>query len=201
MPNSRTLPTEIGLGVRFLRASDEALLARVARGDRDAFAAFYDLHASRVLALLLRRCRDRAEAEDALQETFSVVWARANQFDAQRGSAIAWLFRIASSRSVDQVRRRSKAASESAIIDQPAKGVGVDENVEQTDLASQAFGALARIGGIQEELIRLAFLDGWTHEQIAERRKLPLGTVKTHIRRGMQELRALLAGNRREEVA
>ena len=173
---------------------DASLMARIAGGDRGAFGELYDRHSPRIFGLLLRRLRNRSEAEDVLQDTFAQIWSRAGQYDPQRGEATAWMVRIALSRAVDHIRRRPRSVDPAAL--DPGAISADAESVDRAEMAGHAGRALSRLPEIQRELIRLSFFEGWTHEQIARERTLPLGTVKTHIRRGMQQLRDLLVGNR-----
>lgn len=176
-------------------ASDEQLLARAAEGDREAFAALYDRHAPRVLGLLVRMLGQRGDAEDVLQETFLQAWRQAPRFDAGRSPGLAWLFVIARSRALDCLRRRRApdappAATERAAPAEPA-------GVETLDAALPARAALARLPEEQRSAISLAFFAGMTHEQIALQQGLPIGTVKTRIRRGMIALREYLHSDSR----
>lgn len=177
-----------------MEATDQILLARIADGDRVAFGTFYDRHAGRIHSLVLRICRNPREAEDVLQETFWAVWGKAHQFDARRGTPLAWLILLARSRCLDalrRTRRRPSTSNPTELGDAPAP----DDPVEQThrgDEAIRARRALASLPCDQRQAIELAFFDGLSHQQIAERLNTALGTVKTRIRLGMSKLRDLL---------
>lgn len=170
------------------------LLTRVARGrDRTAFAAVYDRLAPRVYGFLLKLLGNRPDADDVLQETFLQVWNQAERFDPTRASPDGWVLMIARSRAGDRLRKRaaSKLVAEGA--NEPSTTAHPGERAEVADDARRVSAALARIPPEQRDLIRLAFYDGLTHEQIARTLGLPLGTVKTRIRLGMMRLRDLCA--------
>lgn len=169
--------------------TDEMLLNNIADGDRDAFAAFYDRQAPRVFALLLNITRSRTEAEDALQETFAQVWASARRYDASRGAPLSWLLQIARSRGIDTLRKRDDAPQ---VQDRHAVAAPTGDALESRELVDRTDAALRRLSDRERQLIRLAFFDGLTHQEIARQQGMALGTVKSHIRRGMQQMRTLL---------
>jgi RNA polymerase sigma-70 factor (ECF subfamily) len=170
------------------------LLSRVARDrDRSAFAAVYDRVSPRVYGFLLKLLGNRPDADDVLQETFLQVWNQAERFDPSRGNPDGWVLMIARSRAGDRLRKRAQARTVSEPVNEPATTAHPGERLEATDDAGRVSAALTRIPPEQGELIRLAFYDGLTHEQIARRLGLPLGTVKTRIRLGMMRLRDLCA--------
>lgn len=170
--------------------SDEALLALIASGDRSAFAAFYERHAPRIMGLLARMLPRRAEAEDALQETFWQVWARAGDYNPGRASPIVWLVMMARSRAMDLLRKRRRETTGLSPEHEP--GVVEDDPIELRDNQYKTRNALGRLAEEQRSLISLAFYGGMTHEQIAVLKKMPLGTVKTRIRTGIRRMRELL---------
>jgi RNA polymerase sigma-70 factor (ECF subfamily) len=170
--------------------TDSELLSRVAELDRSAFADFYDRYAARVFGFLLHLLRNRAEAEDVLQEAFWQVWRQAERFDAGRASAEAWMLMIARSRAVDRLRRRREAVTDT--IPELPTDSQPDISLAREDDAAQLAAALARLQPDQREPIRLAFYEGLTHDQIARHLKIPLGTVKTRIRLGFLRLRERL---------
>jgi RNA polymerase sigma-70 factor (ECF subfamily) len=168
------------------------LLARVARDrDRPAFAAVYDRLAPRVYGFLLNLLGNRTDADDVLQETFLQVWNQAARFDPARAGPVGWVLMIARSRATDRLRKRVAAKIQAGPRGEPADTAHPGERLERADDARRVSAALARIPAEQGELIRLAFYDGLTHEQIARSLGLPLGTVKTRIRLGMMRLRDL----------
>jgi RNA polymerase sigma-70 factor (ECF subfamily) len=177
--------------------TDPELLARTAARDREAFAAFYDRYAARVFGLALHVLRNQTDAEDVLQETFLQVWRQAGRFDPARGCAESWVLLLARSRAVDRLRKRPPAAADDGR--EPAAGTDPAGDLERREEAGRVRSAVGGLPAEQRDLIRLAFFDGLTHDQISRRLGLPLGTVKTRIRLGMIRLRDRMA--RPAEVA
>lgn len=168
--------------------TDTALIARIARErDQAAFATLYDRLAPRVLGLLLRVLRNRTDAEDVLQEAFLQVWNQAERFDGGRSVPLGWVLMIARSRATDRLRKRSiiQAEQPPEVPTTPDPTAGL----HATETAARVSAALAGLPTEQAEPIRLAFFHGLTHEGIAAKLGIPLGTVKTRIRLGMARLR------------
>jgi RNA polymerase sigma-70 factor, ECF subfamily len=170
--------------------SDEALLARIAGGESAALCAFYDRHSSLIYALLLRILNRAEDAEDALQLTFLQVWRSAQQYDAQRGSIRNWLILIARSRGRDVLRRQRKLGK--AVSLSEADTQDPSTVLDKLNQDSRLHRALKEIPTEQSSAIALAFYGGMTYEEVAEKENLPVGTVKTRIRTGLQRLRNLL---------
>lgn len=182
-----TIDDEPPAGIR-----GEELIARMAAGDRPAFALFYDLYAPRVLGTLLRGLRHRADAEDVLQETFHRVWRAAPQYSAERSSPEVWLMLIARSRLIDFIRRRRPQATgllahASATPFDPLAGLAHDE------AAAQVKNALARLPAEQRAAISLSYFGGLTHREVAAHEEIPLGTAKTRILLGIRSMRKMLS--------
>jgi len=171
---------------------DISLLARIAAGDREAFAAFYDRHSAPAFALAVQLLGQGADAEDALQETFWQVWRQANRYDPGRATPRTWLLMIARSRCLDHLRRRQHVA-ELASAPQAAEAVPPIDPVEQGELTEAVRAALAVLPTVQREAIELAFFRGLTHQQVARQQSVALGTAKTRIRLAMQRLRDVLS--------
>lgn len=170
---------------------DVQLLNRIAAGDQEAFAAFYDRHAPAVFGMLMRLLPQRGDAEDALQEAFSQVWRQARNYDAARGAPLAWLLMLARSRGVDLLRRqrsRSDLPTSAEALTWPDAALAV----EQSELAALVRSALTQLPEEQRSALCLAFYNGLTYEQVANQQAVPLGTVKTRIRLAMGRLRHLL---------
>jgi RNA polymerase sigma-70 factor (ECF subfamily) len=174
-----------------MELSNQQLLARIAVGDRQAFAEFYDRHSPRVYRLLLKWLGGSSEAEDVLQEVFWQVWCRAGQYDAQRSPPEAWLFLLARSRGTDFLRQRRPELALPTGLD-PTGPHDPCRPIEQDELNEQVSHALAHLPEAQRSAIILTFYAGLTHEQVARYQNIPLGTAKTRIRLGMERLRCLL---------
>ena len=174
--------------------SDDELLSAIARGDEEALAAIYDRYRLILFGLMLRILNDRPEAEDALQETFVQVWRRARDFDPARGRVFTWLVTIARSRALDRLRA---LGSKARIADQAAQSAPNEVGDAAADalLSERARivrGALAELPDEQRRALLLAYFEGLTQTEIADRLGEPLGTVKTRIRLGVFKLRELL---------
>lgn len=180
-------------------AADIRLLERVVARDQAALAELYDRHCRLLFTLILRILRDRAEAEDVLQEVFVRVWDRADGYDASLGAPAAWLARISRNRAIDRLRARAVRADLTVPTTEPALPLpdmtpsGDPEGLAVTGEQRRAIqSALAALPDNQRELIESAFFEGYTQSELAERFDLPLGTVKTRIRTGMQTLKRAL---------
>jgi len=173
----------------------EALLTQVAMGSRHAFESLYQQTANKLFGVCLRVLTERAEAEDALQEVFATVWKKAGQFDAARGTAGTWLAMIARNKAIDRLRERPDPGR-LAPIETAAEVADSDPSPQQQALAGDARrrleACLQRLDARRRALIRAAFFDGSTYEQLATRTGSPLGSIKSWIRRGLIQLRACL---------
>lgn len=175
---------------------DDELLAAVARGDHPALLALYDRHGRVAYGLAYRILGDAGAAEEAVQDAFVRVWRRASSFDPARGVGRAWLLTIVHHCAIDLVRRRSGAPPVVAGLDEVAERQAVPD--AWSDLSSKleserVRGAVATLPGEQRRAIEMAFFDGLTHREIAERDGLPLGTVKGRLRLGLRRLYGMLA--------
>src|SRR5262245_57526638 len=171
-----------------------ALMVRVARGDDRAFGELYDHLAPMLYGTVLRIVRDPAQAEEITQEAFVELWRQAGRFDSARGGVRGWAVMIARRRAVDRVRseqsRRDRqlrhAAGPSAAPESPP-----DVVIESLD-RDRARRVLGQLGEAHRQALELAYFEGLTHVEIAERLGVPLGTAKTRIRDGLIRLRGLM---------
>jgi RNA polymerase sigma-70 factor (ECF subfamily) len=180
------------------RAGDHAALARMARGEGDAVAELYDRHARPIYSLALRILGDATEAEDIVQEVFSQAWKQATRYSASRGAVGAWLLTLARSRAIDRLRAkraRPGDVSDERVADQLVDaGPPADSLVLSSEQVARVRAALDELPLLQRAAIELAYYEGLTHAEIADRLEQPLGTVKTRIRLAMMKLRDVLAG-------
>ena len=172
------------------------LFERIAAGDREAFGAFYDLHAPVLFGYCVRILKDARDAEDVLQETFVQAWRDAARFDPARGSVKTWLFTIARSRALDRWRSRRSVehrflASEPESLDRAGAGDGGQEAAAMRDFVGRCLGKLSQN---EQAVLRLAYFDGYTQEEIAAFLNEPLGTVKSRTRSGLTKLKAIAEG-------
>ncbi len=180
--------------------SEEDLLQRAGRGDARAFDQLYDRMAPRLFGLLRQLLHDEREAEDILQDGFVLLWERASTFDPDRSKAFTWAVMLFRHKAIDRMRmlgRRNRLV-DSAVLEQTTLGesahAGADEEVQASERCVVVREALGELPKDQRQLIEFAFLKGLTHHVIAESLGMPLGTVKTNIRRGLLRLRDLLKG-------
>lgn len=172
-------------------AEDEVLVAAMAAGDRAALATLYERHGSLLLGLALRIVRERREAEDLLHDVFLEAWRTAKDFDPKRGRVRTWL----------AIRMRSRALDlqKSARVSRNTGDAGLELLVDDGDAASPDHGrvrrALAGLAADQRRVILLAYFEGLSCTEIAERVAIPVGTVKSRIAAGLDRLRSgLIAG-------
>ncbi len=173
--------------------TDIALLDRIVARDERAVGDLYDRHNRLLFGLILRILRDRSEAEEVLQEVFVLVWTRAETYNVALGPPAAWLVRIARNRAIDRLRSNNVRlrAVESAPLPEPAQSPESSAALgEQQRAVRQALDGLP---ADQRVLIEHAYYMGLTQSELAERFKLPLGTVKTRVRTGMIALREQLS--------
>jgi RNA polymerase sigma-70 factor (ECF subfamily) len=172
---------------------DIALIERIVARDQQAVAELYDRHCRLLLGLILRILHDRGESEEVLQEVFVLVWTRGATYNVSLGPPAAWLVRIARNRAIDRLRANNVRlrAAEAAPVPEP-----VESPESQASLSEQQRAVARALGTLppdQRILIEQAYFLGLTQSELAERFKLPLGTVKTRIRTGMLALRAQLS--------
>jgi RNA polymerase sigma-70 factor (ECF subfamily) len=171
---------------------DVELVERVAAGDTEALRELYERFGSLLFGMALRVVGDRQAAEECTQDVFVSVWRGAGRFDPERGSVSTWLIAIARNRAVDLVRRRAaRPADPHAEIERRDESPDAAELVAAAETSSNVAAALAELPAPQREVILLAYFQGLSHSEIAERLDLPLGTVKGRARLALDRLRAL----------
>ena len=193
------------------------LLARSGLGDRAAFATLYERTSPHLFAVILRINRDRAQAEDILQEVYVNVWRAAQSFDASQSQPLTWLTSIARNRAIDSLRRaQTQPRIQTTFSGSTAAGELEDEDVYDTvadaapgplDLLSRASDARAlgdcmeRLTSLQRQSVALAFFHGLSHAEVSEQLRQPLGTVKSWVRRALIALKSCLQGAAERDVA
>jgi RNA polymerase sigma factor (sigma-70 family) len=191
------------------------LLARASLGDRAAFATLYERTSSHLFAVVLRITRDRAQAEDILQEVYVNVWRAASSFDAAQSQPLTWLTSIARNRAIDSLRRgqtqprlrTAGAAPDSRDGEDDVYGTVADDAPGPLDLLSRAAEARAlatcldKLSALQRQSVALAFYQGLSHAEVAEQLRQPLGTVKSWVRRALMTLKSCLQGAAQREAS
>jgi RNA polymerase sigma-70 factor (ECF subfamily) len=177
----------------------DALLREVARGDHAAFAEVYDLTKNRVYGLVLRVLGDSGYSEETTQEVYLEVWRTASQYDAAKGSALAWLLTIAHRRAVDRVRAEAAGSRREARYGAASAGpasTSADDPVADSaivgDERRRVSGCLGALTETQRQCIQLAYYDALTYSEVAQRLSANLSTVKSRIRDALRALRNCL---------
>jgi RNA polymerase sigma-70 factor (ECF subfamily) len=176
---------------------DRNLAERLKRREPSVMGDIYDRYGKLVFSLIYRVVRDIGVAEDLVQETFLRVWNRAQGFDAERGALGPWLLAVARNRAIDYVRsaggKMSRGALELDAAEHPSVFVNFEAEVLSQDRARRVRGALGRLNENQRLVIELAYFEGLSQSEMAERMGQPLGTVKTWVRTALKNLRDDLA--------
>lgn len=175
-----------------LRASDAALIERLIQRDETALAALYDRYAGMLSSVLNRILRDTQAAEEILQDIFFQLWRTASRFDASRGSLPAWLAVIARNRAISRLRRHNPAGGEELLEGTAVSTFNIETVASQQQLMGRVKGALESLPREQRAAVELAYFEGMTHSEIAQRTGDPLGTVKTRLRSAVETLKRTL---------
>jgi RNA polymerase sigma-70 factor (ECF subfamily) len=168
-------------------SSDLATVTAMKAGDQSAMAALYDRYSSVVYAVALRVLGDTGAAEDILQEVFLQLWRNPGAFDSARGSLAAWLAVITRNRAIDALRKRKPETDIEDVIVSVAPDLASD--ADRTRVAAKIRGVLSSMSAAQRSALEMAYFEGLSHSEIADRTGEPLGTIKTRIRAGLLALR------------
>lgn len=176
---------------------DEEIVRLLQQGAGWAMAVLYYRYSPLVFSLALHILHDSNAAEETVQDVFVKVWYRAGDYDMERGRLVSWVSRIAHNDAIDAMRRRMRTPTMDLelVRDIPDESATPHEIVVQQSEQRRVHAALDRISDEQRRAIELAFFQGMSHPEIAEQLGLPMGTVKTRIRRGMQKLKIILQEN------
>jgi RNA polymerase sigma-70 factor (ECF subfamily) len=172
-------------------------MRRLQARDQAALAELYDATCARLYALAHAILRNVQDAEEAVCDCYTQCWEEASRYDPQRASVMGWLSMICRSRSLDRLRLRRHDRLRADIAEADDLEDGSPSPVDLLALLEQGSSvraALARLSDLRRELVGLAFLRGLSHDEIAKLKKIPIGTVKSHLRRGLMELRKALEG-------
>ena len=179
------------------READAEAMRRMAAGDGGALAELYDCHGRAMFSLAVRILRDEGDAEEVVQDVFAQAWRQASRYDTTRGAVVTWLLMMTRSRAIDRLRaRRGQAPLDgdhaAALRDAVDPGPALDLALLTANDIARVRAALDALPDAQRMAIELAFHEGLTHAEVAERLEQPLGTIKTRIRVGLLRLRAAL---------
>lgn len=177
-------------------ARDAALVEQVRRGKQEALSELYDRHATTVYSIALNVLKDPGRAEDVTHDVFLRLWTQPDRYDPSVGRFAPWFYRVARNRSIDVIRQRRRELRpeepqvfELTLADSAPKP---DEAAVANDDAERVRAALQTLPDNQRELLELAYFSGMTQSQMAEYLHIPLGTIKTRVRTGLRQLRAIL---------
>lgn len=176
---------------------DGALVRRMTAGDTSAVGELYDRHGRAMYSLACRILSDPAEAEDVVQEVFAQAWRQRERYDERRATVAGWLLMMTRTRSIDRIRARQARPAmtgdaEPILQRQQDPAPGPEAATLTQDSAARVRAALAELTAVQRRALELAYFEGLTQTDIAERLREPLGTVKTRIRTALQRLRAVM---------
>jgi RNA polymerase sigma-70 factor (ECF subfamily) len=175
-----------------LPTSKEDLLGRVAQGDQKAFAALYDEISPRVFGLVRRLLVDHSQSEEVTQEVFLEIWQNATRYEPAKGGALTWVLTMAHRRAVDRIRASQASRNRDLKIgvrDFVADYDNVADTVEVTIESERVKEAMSQLTELQRQAVTLAYYGGYSHSEVSEMLKVPIGTVKTRLRDGMIRLR------------
>jgi RNA polymerase sigma-70 factor (ECF subfamily) len=181
---------------------DQEMIARIGRGDQNAFSALYDRLSGPLYSLAAKMLGDATEAQDTLQDVFFQIWSRAGTYDPEQSSVFSWTVLLTRSRAIDRLRARGRrlrvVAASTEDEDQPGRVAHASttesaaDTAEKSDEAARVRYVLNNLPSEQREAIEMAFFEHLSHHEIAARLGQPLGTVKARIRRGLLKLRQRL---------
>ena len=171
------------------------LLGQVAVGDREAFAAVYRATSAKLYGIILRILHRRDLADEVMQEVYVRIWQHAGEFDADRASPITWMATIARNRALDEARRRGHPSLEDtpSASEVPDPQALASDRVEQSDEWKRLMTCLDALGPDKSELVRLAYLEGFTRQQLADSSGQPVATIKTWLHRSLKQLKDCLS--------
>ncbi|MGV3659756.1 MAG: RNA polymerase sigma factor [Prosthecobacter sp.] len=176
--------------------TDDALMAAIQRGDSSALKAFYQRHHRVMKSIILRTVHDDATADDVLQDCLLNVWNQCRSYSPEKGKPLAWVVTLCRRRAIDALRRSMAYCHAKERMEQAVPQMEYDEHSamenEHNDMVNVLEKHLALLPAPQQEVIRLAFINGMSQREVASRTHTPLGTVKTRIELGLKKLRQTL---------
>jgi RNA polymerase sigma-70 factor (ECF subfamily) len=170
------------------------LIGRVAKQDRAAFAQLYEATAPKLLGIVLRILKDRPWADDVIQEAYLKVWQRAALFDSAKASPITWLVSVARNKAIDELRKHpaGRTTTDDAMDERIARQPTVQSKMEDQQAVNKLNHCIGQLEKERQNMVRLAYLSGWSREELASQYEQPVNTIKTWLRRALQDLKGCL---------
>jgi len=170
------------------------LIGLVAKQDRAAFAKLYDATAPKLLGVVLRILKDRPWTDDVIQEAYLKVWQRAALFDSDKASPITWLVSIARNKAIDELRKHpaGRTTTDDAMDERIARQPTVQDQMEDQQAVNKLNHCIGQLEKERQNMVRLAYLGGWSREELASQYQQPVNTVKTWLRRALLEIKGCL---------
>ncbi|WP_417501912.1 sigma-70 family RNA polymerase sigma factor [Marinobacter sp.] len=171
-----------------------ALICRVAMQDRVAFANLYAATAPKLLGVVLRILKERSWADDVIQEAYLKVWQRAGQFDSGKASPVTWLVSIARNKAIDELRKHpaGRTSTDDAMDERVARQPTAQDQMEDQQEVSKLNRCIDELAKERQDIVRLAYLGGWSREELASQYEQPVNTMKTWLRRALQDIKGCL---------
>ena len=170
------------------------LIHLVARKDRQAFALLYQATAPKLLGTVLRILRDRGWADDVIQDSYLKIWQKAEQFQDGKSSPITWLVSIARNSAIDELRKHpaGRTMTSDELDEMPGRQSSAQEQLEDQRAANQLNYCIDQLEKDQQDMVRLAYLNGWSREDLASQFEQPVNTVKTWLHRALKQIKRCL---------
>lgn len=198
-PDSHQLPDNASAGTGPQSPSDgpervARLIHRVAQKDRQAFALLYQATAPKLLGTVLRILRDRGWADDVIQDSYLKIWQKAEQFQDGKSSPITWLVSIARNSAIDELRKHpaGRTMTSDELDEMPGRQSSAQEQLEDQRAANQLNHCIDQLEKDRQDMVRLAYLNGWSREDLASQFEQPVNTVKTWLHRALKQLKRCL---------
>ncbi len=171
-----------------------SLIARVARKDRQAFEQLYRQTAPKLLGTVLRILKDRGWADDVVQESYLNIWQKAEQFDSGRSSPITWLVSVARNRAIDELRKHptGRTTTSDELDDLAGQQTTAQEHLEGRQAVNHLNRCIDQLEKDRQDMVRLAYLNGWSREELASHFDQPVNTVKTWLHRALKQIKRCL---------
>ena len=198
-PDSHQLPDNASAGTGPQSPSDgpervARLIHRVAQKDRQAFALLYQATAPKLLGTVLRILRDRGWADDVIQDSYLKIWQKAEQFQDGKSSPITWLVSIARNGAIDELRKHpaGRTTNSDELDEMPGRQISAQEQLEEQRAANQLNHCIDQLEKDRQDMVRLAYLNGWSREELASQFEQPVNTIKTWLHRALKQIKRCL---------